>query len=183
MIDEVKSMADVRKIDASWIESFGRWWALKMLMETAYANDGIIAEARKKFEANTKSPNDFNNMSVSFDDMLASLMSELEEKHDVSTEARMKAHEWICNVKADDSYGRYDINPADDYLVRNDLKENWKLYQHNEPRYIQECVDEYKHVVQFKGNESLASTSKSLADAVDEMKSISDWQSADKSAA
>lgn len=182
-IEDVKSLADVRKIDAQWTETFGRWWAFKMLVETAYANEGVIAECRKKFDANAKCPNGSDSVSISFDDMLASVLGELEERHDASTEARMKAHEWICAVKEDDSYGRYEIHPADGYLVRNDAKDNWVLYQHSEPRYIQECVDEYRHVVQFRGNECLASTSKTRAEAVEEMKSISDWQTADKSAA
>ena len=170
MNEKVKSLADVKKVDAQWMKTFGQWWAVKMLSEVAYANDGFIAECRKKFDANAK----MLNVGMSFDEMLASVVSELEERHDESTEARMEASEWIANVRKDAEYGRYDIDQPDGYLVRNDPTENWTLYQHTEPRYIQECVDEYKEVVQFKGNECLANTSKTRAEALDEMNSISD---------
>ena len=175
-IEDVKSLADVRRINERWIETFGRWTAVRMLMEAAYSGDGIIAEARKKFDANAA----MLGKSVSFDEMLASVLSELEARHDESTEAKMKAREWMDNVRRDSEYGRYDIDQSDGYLVRNDSNEKWKLYQHNEPRYIQECVDEYKQAIQFRGNECLAGTTKSMTDALNELNSISDaeWKPA-----
>lgn len=166
---DVKSLADVRRINEHWIETFGRWTAVRLLAEAAYSGDGIIAEARKKFDDVAMS----FGKSVSFDEMLASVLSELEARHDESTDARMKAREWMDNVRRDSEYGRYDIDQSDGYLVRNDSSENWTLYQHNEPRYIQECLDEYKQVIQFKGNECLANTSKTIADALDEMDAAS----------
>ena len=179
--DAVKSIADVKRIDVQWLKTFGQWWAVKMLSEAAYANEDFIAECREKFAANAKLVDE----NLSFDEMLASVAAELEERHDESVEARMEAREWIANVREDNAYGRYDIEQRDGYLVRNDPKEKWKLYQHTEPRYIQECVDEYEEVVQFKGNECLSGTSKSMTEALDELNSISDaeWSPSKKKAA
>lgn len=168
-IEDVKSLADVRRINEHWIETFGRWTAVKMLAEAAYSGKGSIAEVRKKFDANAM----LLGKTVSFDEMLASVLSELEARHDESTEAKMKAREWMANVRKDSEYGRYDIDQSDGYLVRNDSSENWTLYQHSEPKYIQECLDEYKQVIQFRGNECLANTSKTIADALDEMDAAS----------
>ena len=178
MKDAVKSLEDVKRIDAAWKRTFGRWWAVKMLAEAAYSNEAFIAEARKKFNANANSS--LMNDHLSFDEMLASVVDDLEGMHEVSTEARMEARDWIAAVREDNEYGRYDIDQADGYLVRNDSNEKWKLYQHNEPRYIQECVDEYKQAIQFRGNECLAGTTKSMTDALNELNSISDaeWKSA-----
>ncbi len=183
MKDAVKSLEDVKRIDSAWKRTFGRWWAVKMLAEAAYSNEGFIAEARKKFDANANSS--LMNDHLSFDEMLASVVDDLESMHEVSTEARMEARDWIANVREDNAYGRYDIDQADGYLVRNDSKETWKLYQHNEPRYIQECVDEYKQAIQFRGNECLAGTTKSITDALNELNSISDgeWKPASEKVA
>ena len=43
MIEDVRSLEDVRKIDSKWLKTFGRWLALKTLIETAYANNGFIS--------------------------------------------------------------------------------------------------------------------------------------------
>ena len=181
MNGKVKSLEDVKLIDATWKKTFGRWWAVKMLAEVAYSNEKFIDEARKKFDANAA----FMHNDLSLDEMLASVVDDLESIHEVSTEARMEARDWIANVREDNAYGRHDIDQADGYLVRNDSKETWKLYQHNEPRYIQECVDEYKEAIQFRGNECLAGTTKSMTDALNELNSISDgeWKPAQEKVA
>ena len=137
MNGKVKSLEDVKRDDATWKKTFGRWWAVKMLAEVAYSNEKFIDEARKKFNANAT----FMHDDLSFDEMLASVVDDLESMHEVSTEARMEARDWIAAVREDNAYGRDDIDQADGYLVRNDSSEKWKLYQHNEPRYIQECVE------------------------------------------
>ena len=43
MKDAVKSLEDVKRIDATWKRTFGRWWAVKMLASLQKALKTIIS--------------------------------------------------------------------------------------------------------------------------------------------